>query len=103
MLDGLPRCSAGAISVPRIVAAAVEEYRRSEDELGDFIEECCQDAEPGYKTRKQEVFPRYQAWADENGIRQPMTQKQLTRRLKERPGWLMNPSNDCWMGKSIRS
>ena len=35
---------------------------------------------------KREVFAAYESWADAEGIRHPMTQKQLSRKLKER-GW----------------
>ncbi len=103
LLDGLRMCPRGSIPMPASVAAAVSEYRAGEDELGDFISECTQDAAPGYKTPKLEVFARYQMWAAENGIRHSLTQKQLTRQLKERDTWIMDPRRECWLGKSIRS
>jgi len=103
MLEGLARCPAGSIPMPSSVARAVAEYRAGEDDLGEFIEECTQDAATGHKTRKQEVFNAYRTWAEENGIRLSLTAKQLTRQLKERDGWIMDPRREAWVGKSIRA
>ncbi len=103
MLEGLALCPPGAIPMPQSIENAVAEYRQGEDDLGDFLEECTQDAAPGYKVKKLEIFQRYQEWAEENGIRHTLTQKQLTRKLGERPGWVMDPRRDSWVAKSTRS
>lgn len=103
MLEGLALCPPGVIPMPQSVANAVAEYRQGEDDLGDFLDDCTQDAEAGCKVRKLEIFERYQNWAQANGIRMTLTQKQLTRQLGERGGWVMDPRRECWIAKSIRS
>jgi len=101
LLDGLARWSTGMISMPKSVEDAVREYRQSEDDLGEFLEECTQDAEAGYKTRKLEIYQGYCRWAQENGVRMVLTQKQLTRELNGRDGWKMDLRRESWLGKSL--
>ena len=88
--------------MPASVERAVAEYRSSEDDLGEFLGDCTQDAAEGFKTNKGDLFTAYRKWAEGNGIRQTLTAKQLTRQLKERPGWTMDPRRESWVGKSIR-
>ena len=102
LLEGLSRISAGVIPMPASVERAVAEYRSSEDDLGEFLGDCTQDAAEGFKTHKGDLFTAYRKWAEGNGIRQTLTAKQLTRQLKERPGWTMDPRRESWVGKSIR-
>lgn len=102
LLEGLSRCPAGAIPMPVSVQRAVAEYRSSEDDLGEFLGDCTQDAAEGFKTHKRDLFAAYRTWAEDNGIRQALTAKQLTRQLKERPGWTMDPRRESWVGKSVR-
>ena len=87
--------------MPDSVAAAVAEYRESEDDLGDFIADCTRDAGAGHKEPKDAVFQAYAGWAGQNGITRPWTAKQFTRRLSERAGWQLDPGRRSWMAKSI--
>ena len=103
MLAGLAACPSGSIAMPPAVRDAVAEYRQSEDDLGDFISECTQDATENYKESKQDVFRAYQRWAADNGISRPWTMKQFTRRLSNREGWRLDPRGKSWMEKSVIS
>ena len=95
----------GIIPLPDSVAAAVEEYREGEDDLGEFIRDCICDAPPGsgLSVGKLEVFKAYEDWAKDNGARPTLTQKRLTRMLNERgPDWVMNSDRNRWKGKCLR-
>ncbi|EMS79182.1 phage/plasmid primase, P4 family [Desulfotignum phosphitoxidans DSM 13687] len=50
---------------PSIVKAAVDEYQKDEDSVGDFIEECCITG-PGYSVGATALYQRFEAWWKEN-------------------------------------
>jgi putative DNA primase/helicase len=106
LLEGLRGCDRGfIIPLPDSVAAAVEEYREGEDDLGEFIRDCIYDAplESVLSVGKLEVFKAYEEWAQDNGVRRILTQKRLTRALNARgPDWVMNSDKNRWKGKCLR-
>jgi len=53
------------IKPPRVVTDATEVYRRGEDLLADFIDECCI-VEPGARVKASVIFARYKEWYGEN-------------------------------------
>jgi putative DNA primase/helicase len=106
LLEGLRECNGRfIIPPPDSVAAAVQEYREGEDDLGEFIRDCIYDAplESVLSVGKLEVFTAYEGWAKDNGVRHTLTQKRLTRALNERgPDWVMNSDKNRWKGKCLR-
>jgi len=85
-VGGCQAWRAEGLGLPERVKTAVEEYRGDEDELGAFIADRIKEALDVATCLKREVFAAYEDWAEAEGIRYPMTQKQLSRKLKER-GW----------------
>jgi putative DNA primase/helicase len=75
----------GLRDVPAKVRAAVEEYRRDEDSLADFIEENTR-SEAAASIPHTELFRRYESWAVEEGIRCKMSRKALAKQLRAK-GW----------------
>lgn len=63
-LDGL--------GTPEAVTAAVAEYRREEDEIGQWLDDCCVPAEvddpEGYESVAA-LYASYRLWAERNGLR----------------------------------
>jgi len=56
---------------PREVTEATEEYRRNEDLLGDFVEECCI-REPAAKAKGSDLYARFVDWYHDNvGQKEP--------------------------------
>lgn len=53
------------LNPPRKVMEATEQYKRSEDLLADFIEECCE-IEPGAQTKASELYSRFSEYYLEN-------------------------------------
>jgi putative DNA primase/helicase len=82
-LEGTRLWLAHGLTVPAIVSDASAEYRDEEDTLADFIAEEIERV-PNARTAPGELFARYQAWAARNGMRYPLTQRALAKRMKER-------------------
>ncbi len=53
------------LNPPLEITQATEEYRKAEDVLADFIEECCL-REDGAKGKANELYKRYVTWYHEN-------------------------------------
>lgn len=85
-VEGCQRWRAEGLGLPERVRLAGEDYRAAEDDLGDFIADRIEEAPGGATCPKREVFAAYADWAGAEGIKHPMTAKQLSRKLKDR-GW----------------
>lgn len=53
------------LSPPKIITEATEQYRRDEDLLADFIDECCL-REPGAKEKSSVLYKRFVDWYHDN-------------------------------------
>lgn len=53
------------LNPPRIITDATEQYRRDEDLLADFIDECCL-REPGAKEKSSVLYKRFVDWYHDN-------------------------------------
>lgn len=79
---GCLRWQVEGLTPPESVRTATGEYRNVMDDVGAFLEECCE-VNPGsgdYRVRPGELLKAYQAWAIERG-ETPMTQKILAARM----------------------
>jgi putative DNA primase/helicase len=85
-MEGCLQWNADGLGLPERVRLAVDDYRNAEDDLGDFIADRIEDAPEAASCLKREVFAAYESWASAEGIRHPMTAKQLSRKLRAR-GW----------------
>ena len=52
--------------VPKVVRDAIERYRKDNDWLGHFIDECCE-LDPAYQERSGEIYQAYRAYCSRNG------------------------------------
>ena len=72
---------------PPEIEAAVADYRSEEDMLADFVSECVSLNEPPRTTLlHSELFRKYEDWAENAGVRYPLSKRGLTKALRER-GW----------------
>ena len=84
---------------PAKVLAAVEEYRREEDTLADFLEERTEQ-EAISTVPHSAVFKAYQEWAHAEGIRFPLSSRSLAKGLRAK-GWVSVPTpgtRTAWRG-----
>lgn len=59
------------LNPPKKVTEATEQYRRNEDLLADFIDECCI-REPGAKEKSSHLYGRFVSWYHANiGVKEP--------------------------------
>jgi len=65
LVRGCLRYQQEGLNPPMEVTAASEEYRRGEDVLADFIDECCI-REEGAKEKANILYKRYVAWYHDN-------------------------------------
>lgn len=104
MLRGCLLWQAEGLDAPAIIVAAGTEYRREEDILGDFLEECVS-PEASAVTPHKHLYTRYREWADETGIKLPLTRVTLAKKLRER-GWKEAPRSGrakvAWLGVTLR-
>jgi putative DNA primase/helicase len=80
---GCLRWQADGLATPGEVRAATDEYRRAEDTIGSFLEDCC-DLFPDAITPARELYAAYVAWCERTGEKSPLSQKKLGPRLRER-------------------
>ena len=76
--DGLPQGD----DLPRAVREATEEYRKANDPVGDFLEECCVVGDEHWVTAAG-LYTSYQKWCLDSGER-PITRRRLADKLKRR-------------------
>lgn len=57
------------MGTPDIVAHAVDQYRREEDDLGQWLEECCEPCSAEEWTATSELYLSYTSWAGNAGLK----------------------------------
>lgn len=65
MVRGCLEYQQNGLQPPTAVKEAVSEYRRNEDSVADFIEECCVVGE-GYEVGATEVYEAFEKWWEKN-------------------------------------
>lgn len=70
------------LAPPPTVKAATEGYRREEDTVAQFLEECCVTGD-GCEARAAEMYQAYEHWSTDNGLR-PMSGRAFGERLNRR-------------------
>jgi putative DNA primase/helicase len=70
------------------VTQAVYQWRKENDQVSQFIDDCCDTRADGY-AKSANVYDAYKKWARDNGVHKYLTQNLLTNRLRQfnvRPG-----------------
>ena len=65
-VDGCLMWQREGLKKPQSVVAASQDYRHEMDQIGTFIETCC-DVSPDLKISAGELYKNYREWAAENG------------------------------------
>lgn len=82
LLDGFRDWQQGGLLPPKSVQAAAEEYEKSEDLVGQWVEECCAIyGDPNAKTKSGEAYKRFLVWCEANGEHPRTSQKAFTQRI----------------------
>lgn len=70
---------------PRGIASATADYKREEDVLGMWLDDCCH-LDPAAWQATTALYESYTAWCKAEGIERPWTRKSWLARLTERGG-----------------
>jgi putative DNA primase/helicase len=100
-IEGCLEWQKTGLGTPRIVIDATAEYREEEDEIGEFIAECC--VREG-KVERSKLYEVYRYWAESAGIRMPLRQKGFAKRIRVRQGISEPPKSNgkrYWAGISL--
>ena len=100
-VEGCRQLRERGLNDPQEVIAATEEYRRTEDHLSDFIDECCV-VQPEGEVTAASLFAAYKKWCahqGEEGTSQKRLGEALTRAGYER----RKMGTYRWVGLSLRS
>lgn len=88
---------------PKAITDAVEQYRTEEDDLGEFIKEKTRESPSGFVLHGV-LFAAYETWAEDRGVRFPLTSKKLGKLLRER-SWDDGRNSDnmpIWRGVELK-
>jgi putative DNA primase/helicase len=100
-LEGCLRWQREGLKVPACVRKATEDYRREEDVIGQFLDDCTRPAE-SVRTPVTVVYDLYGRWCEQEGI-QPkfrLTARRLNRRIEEH-GHIRRKSNGGYFWDGI--
>jgi putative DNA primase/helicase len=92
-VQGLRDWQEGGLNPPQEVIEATEEYRRSEDILGAFLNEHCTTI-PSLRTKASAIYERYRKWAEASG-HQSANQVKFGKAMTER-GFTRVSNNGIW-------
>jgi putative DNA primase/helicase len=83
MVGGCRKWQAEGLGTCAAVQEATNEYRESEDILGEFLEECCT-VGPGLEVKSAVAYVTYAKWAVLQGFFPPLTKNLFGRKLKKK-------------------
>jgi putative DNA primase/helicase len=88
------------LGTPPAVLEATAEYREEEDEIGEFLSQCCYQ---GGKVERSALHAEYLSWADSRGVRVPLRAKAFAKQIRTRNAIkeLRSNGNRYWAGISI--
>lgn len=82
LVEGCQDWQRWGLAPPPEVESLTEEYRREQDPIKDFLEDCCYTG-PGARASNAALLREYQEWAKKNGER-PIGRKKFEKILAER-------------------
>lgn len=82
MIEGCLKWQNEGLEQPENIKKAKEDYRNSQDAIGQFLEDCCYKL-AGVATAKSEVYLKYQEWCKANGEYE-VTQKAFSSKMSEK-------------------
>ena len=92
----------GKLIAPLSIQTATDEYRDQEDELGEFIDEKCIVGEH-LRVSRGDLYLTYLDWVRSRGIKLPLKQKSLAKRLRCRDGIKDGKSGErYWRGVGLK-
>jgi phage/plasmid-associated DNA primase len=83
------------------VQAATREYRDAEDQLAQWVAECCVTGQDAFRCRAGDLYANYKTWSERAG-EQPLGNRLFSDAMGER-GFEKHISNGTWyVGIAVR-
>lgn len=97
IVEGYIEWQKDGLKEPEKVIEAVKEYRREQDVVTDFIEQCCKSwlndlNRDQIKTKPADLYTAYTAWCKENGEKTVLTSRKFGNEMTAK-GYELKPSN----------
>ena len=86
---------------PPRVLAAVEEYKKSQDTIGEFIEECCIVGD-GLTTLRSALYEAFREWSERSGEKNPIGKKRFNQKMEPRFLSAGTGGKTHWIGLSCQ-
>jgi putative DNA primase/helicase len=89
------------LRAPQMVVEVTSEYREEEDEIGEFLSQCCC---LGGRVERTALYSEYLTWTRNCGIKMPMRPKSFAKQIRVRDGIGDLPKSNghrYWGGISI--
>jgi putative DNA primase/helicase len=105
IVDGAREWHSAGLGVPPAVRKSSDDYAAEMDRFGGFVAECCI-LERGVSVTKRALRAAYEAWCEDNGIKHPMTVREVGDRLKSEDFGLTDGSTGpdrIWKGIRLRT
>jgi putative DNA primase/helicase len=102
LVRGCLAWQAEGLNPPDKVKAATQEYQEQEDMIGDFVRDCL-DLNMPIRSNVTQIYSKYKEWAQDEGIRFPLTKKKLSARLSLKFGHETTRNSDGygWNGVCV--
>lgn len=89
------------LRLPKEVLEATAKYRREEDQVQHFLDDCCLRG-PNYQQRAASVYAAYREWIDQQG-EPPMTQTKFGRVISQKGIGTKKSGCNWYVGVALRS
>ena len=86
LIQGCLLWQAEGLAAPSRIVNEVESYRKDEDTLAEFIEDCTEPELMGEGIQHADLFTKYREWAIGAGLKFILDRKRLAKSMRER-GW----------------
>ncbi len=68
-VEGCLRWQCDGLRVPKSIEDDVQEYKKNEDTLGLFLDDCTEEAPIEHRVSSKDLYAEYLAWCEDNGIK----------------------------------
>jgi phage/plasmid-associated DNA primase len=86
MIEGCVKWHTDGFTVPQNVLDDSDEYLQDQDEMGEWIKECCRIVTRGGGDKRQDLFESYNSWRQERSEK-PTSYKEFGANLKDHHGF----------------
>jgi putative DNA primase/helicase len=103
MVEGCMAWQRHGLQTPAKVMAATEEYRRQEDKVAAFIEDCCITGDANYRIKASQLYAKYVAWLKRCNEGEPLGQRQFGEAMTRKKFKRVTNNGTWYLGIAIKT